>query len=340
MVSLRSMPEGFFVYQLQSLNIELQTKRKMTKNITIGLILTAIFILSSCTKPKTSSTTKPRLIFKYKMDSTQARLNQFGVDTPMIAGHWGQSPTFHVMGAHYIEFSQNAYTALGAGAVLYTTPTTTAGGAAAIDFTKEAMGNSGDVFFSIPIDSLPALGLSYNTPYQYLRVSLAYQNYDVSFHMDTVLSGVHLVDDFPCTIASFVGYNTYIPSYTIKTQTVNVGANKVQGYFGAEEPVSLPQYGFSHTYVQTGVAANTTVVNPLFGTSAIPAGSCVVTAAFNPGSITITGNETQDIVITVSLSINKSFEWIDYNGNHLWDALSGEPVVDMGVRGMIPYVGH
>ena len=64
----------------------------------------------------------------------------------------------------------------------------------------------------------------------------------------------------------------------------------------------------------------------------------MVTAAFTPGSLTITGKETQDIVITVSLSTNKSFEWIDYNGNHEWDALSGEPVVDMGVRGMIPII--
>ena len=119
-----------------------------------------------------------------------------------------------------------------------------------------------------------------------------------------------------------------------------MNGNKTQGYFGAEEPINLSQYGYNQTFVQTGQAANTTVVNPLFGTSAIPAGSCVVTAAFNPGTLTITGKETQDIVITVSLSTNKSFEWIDYNSNQKWDALSGEPVVDMGVRGMIPYIGH
>lgn len=314
----------------------------MLKSIIIGIILSAILIFSSCSKPKT--TVAPKLIFKYKMDSTQARLNNFGVDTPMIAGHWGQSPAFHKMGAHYIELAPSPYTALGSGAVIYTTPTVTTGGASAIDFTQEAMGNDGDIFFSIPISSLPALGLSYNTPYQYLRVSLAYQNYDVSFNVDTnfTVSGypVTIHQSFPCTIASFVGFNTYLNNYKINTQTVSVNGNKLQGYFGAEEPINMPQYSYSQTFVQTGQAANTTVVNPLFGTSSIPAGSCVVTAAFNPGNLVITGNETQDIVITVSLSTNKSFEWIDYNGNKKWDALSGEPVVDMGVRGMIPYIGH
>ena len=314
----------------------------MLRSIILGIILSIILISSSCKKTPTPA--KPRLIFKYKMDSTQARLNNFGVDTPMIAGHWGQNPSFHLMGAHYIELSPNAYTALGAGAVIYTTPSTTAGGASAIDFTKEAFGNDGDVFFSAPIDSLPLLGLAYNTAYQYLRVSLAYQNYDVSFRIDTTLvvsgTSVPIHQDFPCTIASFVGFNTYLTNYTIKTQPVSVNGNKAQGYFGAEEPINLTQYGYNQTFVQTGQAANTTVVNPLFGTSAIPAGSCVVTAAFNPGTLTITGKETQDIVITVSLSTNKSFEWIDYNSNQKWDALSGEPVVDMGIRGMIPYIGH
>jgi hypothetical protein len=316
----------------------------MRQSIILGLMITAILIVSSC--KKTTTTAHPRLIFKYKMDSTQARLNNFGVDTPMIAGHAGQNPHFHVMGAHYIEMAQGQYTALGAGAVLYTTPTVTTGGATAIDFTKEAMGNDGDIFFSVPIDSLPALGLTYNTAYQYLRVSLAYQNFDITWHWDTTFTyagfPITINNDFPCTVASFVGFNTYITNYLIKTQTETVNANKLQGYWGAESVITLPQYGYNQTFVSTGQSppGSTTVVNPLFATSPIPAGSCVVTAAFNPGSLTITGHETQDIVITVSLSTNKSFEWIDYNSNGKWDGLSGEPVVDMGVRGMIPYIGH
>jgi hypothetical protein len=44
------------------------------------------------------------------------------------------------------------------------------------------------------------------------------------------------------------------------------------------------------------------------------------------------------VVVKVKLSINKSFEWKDLNGNGKWDPTKGENVVDMGVRGMIPVV--
>jgi hypothetical protein len=64
----------------------------------------------------------------------------------------------------------------------------------------------------------------------------------------------------------------------------------------------------------------------------------VVTGAFQ-APLTITGNETADVVITVSLSTNKSFEWVDANGNQRFDVETGnETVVDMGIRGMLPIV--
>ena len=85
-------------------------------------------------------------------------------------------------------------------------------------------------------------------------------------------------------------------------------------------------------------AGATTVPNPIFDTSPIPAGSCVVTGAFDQ-PLVITGNETKDIVITVSLSTNNSFEWTD-NGDGLFQPEVGDAVVDMGVRGMVPFVQY
>ena len=42
--------------------------------------------------------------------------------------------------------------------------------------------------------------------------------------------------------------------------------------------------------------------------------------------------------MTLSLSINKSFEWVDTNGNGKWDVTTSgvESVVDMGLRGLVP----
>jgi hypothetical protein len=63
--------------------------------------------------------------------------------------------------------------------------------------------------------------------------------------------------------------------------------------------------------------------------------SCVVTGKFS-APLEITGLEKKNVVVTLSLSTNKSFEWIDTNGNGKFDPSQGETVVDMGLRGLIP----
>jgi hypothetical protein len=51
--------------------------------------------------------------------------------------------------------------------------------------------------------------------------------------------------------------------------------------------------------------------------------------------LVITGNETADIVVTVSLSTNKSFEWMENSTPGYFEPAAGDAVVDMGVRGMV-----
>ena len=96
---------------------------------------------------------------------------------------------------------------------------------------------------------------------------------------------------------------------------------------------------------QAPASTTTTVPNPIANTSPIPSGSCVVTGRFATTGLIITGNETQDIVITVSLSTNKSFEWKDKNSDHLYQPLNAadnsvteDSVVDMGLRGLVPII--
>lgn len=300
------------------------------------LPLLAIGVLVACQKehpdpaPSAPAETGPRLIMKFKFDSTQVRLGAFGQTVAVPAGHGAQSPRFNGMSSHYVEFAPTAWTALGSGSVVYQGPSTTAGGATAIDFSQEVIVGDGGTFLNIPLSSL-APGT-----YEWLRVSLAYQNYDVNFRYNDTQFGLGIMD-LTGTLASFIGYNTYVGSYQIGQQSVTVNSNKLQGYWGFEvgglpsiiPPNSIPPI--------TGQAPGTTVVNPLFGTSTIPAGSCVVTGGFAQPLI-ITGNETQDVMITVSLSTNKSFEWSDAAGNNIYEPLAGDTVVDMGIRGLIPIV--
>ncbi|MCW3127008.1 MAG: hypothetical protein JWO03_2666 [Bacteroidetes bacterium] len=324
----------------------------MLKSIIIGSILAAILIMTSCSKTATNS--HPQLIFKFVYDSTQVRLNAFGQPEAMPSGHAGQNPHLNVMSAHYIEMAQYDTDSLGKGTILYMTPNSTAGGSSAIDFSQEVLTPNNSIFYQRSLDSV--------TPgtYKWLRVSLAYQNFDAQLYVDTTYNynyngtniPVVVNQEFPCTVASFVGSNTYISSYTVKSQSVAVNANKLQGYWGFESSGTITgsylgyPYSYPFNYITQGQApvGATTVVNPLFASSPIPAGSCVATGQFasetgnSTAPLIITGHETSDIVVVVSLSVNKSFEWIDVHQDGKWEPSKGENIVDMGIRGLIPKV--
>ncbi len=283
---------------------------------------------------------EPQLIFIFDFDSTQTRLNNLGVASELPDGNAGQNPKMNGMSAHYVELAQSALTPLGQGTILYHAPETSIVGELAIDFSKAIVKAKNEVFLSVPLKSISP------GEYEYLRVSLGYQNYDVFFHYDSIhavpgFGDVHVIQDFTATVASFVGYNTFISNFVIKNESVIVNGNKKQGFWGFETSgtiSALNNYPFS--FLETGQAPEgaTTVVNPINSTSPIPAGSCVVTGAFPGSKLKILGNETKDITIRVSLSTNKSFEWIDGNGNGKWEPTKGEQIVDMGLRGLIPYV--
>lgn len=218
---------------------------QVTRFICLYLTLMSLFILSGCSKEKTELA--PRLIFKFKFDPNQERLNNLGQLSVMPSGHAGQSPRFNKISAHYIELTPTATTALGGGTVLYKNAETSAGGSTAIDFEKSTLVKEGEEFFSIPLSQVKA------DTYQYLRVSLAYQNYDI----DLLAQGLSLTG----TLASFIGYNTYVKNFTVKNQPVSVNANKLQGYWAFET-----SFGVNEGQAPAGA---TTVPNPIVSSSPI-----------------------------------------------------------------------
>jgi hypothetical protein len=291
------------------------------------LLAVLVMSISACKDDKkTDNNNEPKLIFKFKIDSTQVRLGNLGEPATIPAGNAGQSPKFNGISAHYIELAPNAFTQIGDGAILFHQQETTQGGSTAILHSAATVKNNGEVFFEIPLSQIQA------GTYEWLRVSLAYQNYDVKLRIDTTIGGFSVNQTVDATVASFVGFNTYVDKFTIKTKEYTVNKNKKQGFWGFETSV------FSQLFADTGSAPGTTVPNPIAATSPIPQGSCVVTGAFVNNPLVISGNETEDITVEVSLSINKSFEWREVNANGLWEPLKGENVVDMGLRGLIPRV--
>lgn len=285
------------------------------------IISCTILLLFSCSKKEIEpriqepSIPTPNLIFKFHFDSSLTRLDNFGNPSTIPTGNAAQNPQFKLIGAHSIEFTLDSLTQLGMGEIVFESPTTSAGGAVATSFDHVPVVGDGEIFYSLPIENISP------GSYQWARVALTYQNYDINF-----LSAGNF---YTGRLASFVDDITYIGNYTINTQTIGVNANKLQGYWGFE----------TLGLIFEGQAAGTTVPNPISTTSPIPPTSCVVTGRF-PTNLTITGNETSDIIVTFNLSTNNSFEWKDLNGDGFYEPSDGvnpgDTVVDMGLRGLYP----
>lgn len=303
-------------------------KRLLLFALSIGLISIGCKKTEATFDPPTEA----KLIFKFKFDSTQVRLDNTGQPADVAAGHAAQSPKMLAMSSHYIELAQNANTPLGAGDIMYKAAETSEGGATAIDWSKAKAVNNDSVFLEVPIKAIKP------GDYEWLRVSLAYQSAEVNWYLDTTIMAVPIKKTFAGTLSGFIGFNTYIKDFILGEDTLHINANKKQGYWGFNTVLSYGPY--SMPYATTGQAPEgaTTVPNPIFATSPIPAGSCVVTAAFAPGKLTITGKEAQDIIIEISFSTNKSFEWNEVVADGRWEPAKGEQITDMGIRGMIPLI--
>ncbi|WP_114905176.1 hypothetical protein [Kordia sp. SMS9] len=285
------------------------------KKIILFAIILSVFLLScssneDCCPPEATTN---NLIIKFKFDPTQERLNNLGQPEAIPAGNAAQSSTFARMSANYIEFAPTATTLLGEGEIIYNGTETTEGGEVAINFQAAQFAGNDAVFVTIPMNQVAA------GTYNWVRVSLAYQEGSINLLQNG--------DDITGTLASFVGYNSYITSFDVNGSTFNINENKLQGFWAFEA------LGFT-TQGQAPAGA-TTVPNPLFDSSPVPQGSCVVTGQFT-NAFTITGNETQDVEVTLSFSVNNSFEWTEINADGKYEPSIGEQPVDMGLRGLIP----
>lgn len=301
------------------------------KKLLFLLLLSIVFLSCEKDEPNPPGTGEgPYLKFKFKFDNTQQRLGIFGQPTTIPAGNAAQHPDFNGMSAHFIELIKTNLTPYQGGEQVYMGEETTAGGANAIDFQQAIVMDEGEVWHQVSLKDLEP------GTYNHLRVSVAYQNYDVKYNIRN-LPIVGDVLNQSGTVASFVGFNTYITDLKPKNLEQAVNDDKLQGYWAFETDLDSPLD--QHNQITTGQAPGTTVVNPF--NVPIPVGSCVVGGNLSE-PVEITGNETEDITITLSFSANNSFEWIDTDGNGEWDMdatnLTVEPVVDMGLRGLIGIV--
>lgn len=266
------------------------------------------------------------LTFEFDFNESLPRLDNLGNPVDVGVGNAAQHPKMKEVSCHYIELAQDSLTVLGDGEIVYHAAETNAGGSTAVDFDQAIKSGEREPFLRVKLSNV-APGT-----YEWLRVSLTYQKYDIDYHLE---QPPFINGDFQGTLSSFVGFNTFITEHTIDDSTIAVNENKLQGFWMFETSVDVAgnQYGA----VSFGQSSGTTVVNPIALTSPVPEGSCVVTGKLSY-PLTITGNETEDIEVVLGFSINNSFEWKDDNGNGKFDIVLGEQVVDMGLRGLYPFV--
>ncbi len=273
--------------------------------------------------------------FRVKFDGLQERLNNVGFPVSVGSGRAAQTPLMNKIGIQLLEFMTSNTTTLGKGAVVLSTPQTTAGGEEAIDFSQVTMAKEGEIFLTVPMKNLPV------GRYEWSRVSVAYQNFDVLFNMYNVPFTGSFFDQRG-TLASFMGSNTYVTPYKVWSKTDNTKSNVRQGYWCYETKLATAYS--SHDMMFNGYSPEgmMTAVNMMSTTVPNPIGSGVITGKFDT-PLSITGSETQDIYITLSFSVNRSFEWEetmerngkwDYNMQPLTGQPSVEKVLDAGFRGL------
>ncbi|MCP4442032.1 MAG: hypothetical protein GY810_24245 [Aureispira sp.] len=305
-------------------------------------LLTITVLVSSCVKDEdkdknddNTTATTAKLKFKFKFDPNQERLDNFGQPSTIPAGNAAQTPDFRGLSAHFIELVKDEFVPVQTGEMVYKGAETTVGGDKAIDFEQAVVEDENIVFLEVPIKDI--------TPgtYKHIRVSVTYQQLDIKYDVINIPGLSQSLSDESGRMDVFVGFNTYLKEVTPIQKTETINANKKQGFWAFETDLKSPYNNYNTLSSGQAPVGATTVVNPFANTAPITEGSCLVSGSFD-NALNITGNETEDIEVTLSFSINNSVEWKDTNGNGKMDVDVGnnsvETMVDMGLRGLKAFV--
>jgi hypothetical protein len=275
------------------------------------------------------------LHFVIKFDSLQEKLGNNGLPATLRTENAAQTPALNSIGFNGIELVQNEFTKYGQGVSVFSTPETTLGGEKALDYQQVKSVKAGETIFSIPLKDI-APGT-----YNWIRTSVAYQNFDVIFNMLNVPFAGNFLEERG-TMASFMASNTYITPNKIWEKMDTTKGNRKQGFWAFETKLTPAYNPYNRMFNGQSALGATTSPNPLLQTSPTPLENTVLTGRFE-GSLSISGSETADVTVTLTFSNNKSFEWEEtINRNGKWDfnmqPVPGQPsverIIDVGLRSL------
>ena len=203
------------------------------KNLPLTLILVCLLYWTcSKTDADTSATTTndAKLRLQFRFDAEQERLDNQGNPANMPLGHAAQTPDFNALSAFFIELVPTSLTQVRAGAIVYEAATQSAQSSSsfeeAVVFDKAIISDENVFFLEIPLQDIPV------GDYQYLRASVTYQNFDIRFNLNNLPSPLPSnLNHQKGTLASFIGFNTFIKDILVKNQTLNINADRQQGFW-------------------------------------------------------------------------------------------------------------
>jgi len=243
-----------------------------------------------------------------KFDSTQDRLDNQGNIAMVLPGHGAQSPTFNAINIGFIELLTDSNIPFGAGVRILEVAQGINGNDTGYFCCNSSIGENYTFNVEVPGNNLPKL-------FKFVRVYFVYENYTIKFFMNG--------SEYYGTVAGFLASKSLTYNYQIQDSIFNTYVLKYNGDWAME--VDTPGFGS----ILQG-SAFVVAPNVLYQSSPVPAG-CIVTCAIDQGLY-------QDIVdsnsITLSISSNKCFEWVEHSNPNYFEPFNGDSIYDIGIRGI------
>ncbi|MEO8085643.1 MAG: hypothetical protein ABI763_02420 [Bacteroidota bacterium] len=239
--------------------------------------------------------TNLRIVIEF--DSTQERLDNNGEPAPIAMGHQAQSTNFNSIYIKAIKFLKDSSGGYDSGADIYYNP----------DLWLASNGTTIDN----SISAANALGA-----YNWIRVYFYQQKYQIKFKANG--------NEYLGTLLSFLWPENDGSQYLINDSTILNDSIIPQGSY------YLELTGLS-SILHSEITTQITQPNSLHYSWPSPANLYVVTCPISPSLVL---NRPDSKTITISISTNKCFEWIENSDPAFFEPFNGDTIVDFGVRGI------
>jgi hypothetical protein len=266
------------------------------------LLILFIILTSSCCKTEDQSPenrypefTNLRVVIQF--DSTQERLDNYGNIAPIPVGHAAQSPTNNSVLIKAIKFLKDSTSGYDSGTEVY--------------YNSDNSLASGASYYDTQISSPDAPGT-----FKFIRIYFYHQKFNINFRQNGNLHSGRVL--------SFLWPFDFNYSYQIQDSTILTDSVTEKGEWYLESS-DLP------SILHGTVPYSPTGPNVLFYSYGVPIQQYIVTCPISPNLFL---DRPDSKTITISISTNHSFEWIEHSDPAFFEPFNGDTIVDLGIRGI------